>query len=880
MIDRNINIFQEQCIKDFLNEKVLNVAEIAYPNENFEINKKQRSFTNLIVENDNPKIKVVLLESLREKKILAEKINNTLSKNKDINGKVVKKNLELKIGVNNIDIHIVEESLKGNNDERGKIHVEKNDSKNHFIKSNIDPAFNPNFNHYVINENVNIPECQFQSVKPKFDFFEYKNKINYNDDGCQFDSKDFLSEKNDHDPESKYFKNKRLTSAFSNLSRNNKYMPKRIYSGYSTNYNGKMTISKISINEDLRSKLNYELNNIVTGNICSPLSSNLHRNNGLNILDYQDINNKENIELKKIDKNQEKYETGNGIYTLEQKQDGCFNHNYQVHSSQRNRKSDNSVKIDEISLFNPTNKNYENELYIPDNLNIKSDEVKVQNFIFNKNTINYRNLNRKDSQNKYISNKNSNSKLELGKNYDEIQNVKKNDIQDEEKYSFNCIKKLNFNNNTSEFMKKIDQELDYASGEKVLQENQKQNNKLQKLKTHKNHIIKNESLNKENFSHINFSRDDVNDKNSICDKSSYSFNKNISDHLNHLKKHSKGKDRIKEKNFISKNGINDLVENEIINVNEQIRLTPEKIPYKIGNSSSKKKSSVSSFAELGFILSQKNKTSYDNTLNEDRPNKKDIFNFFKIKRPLTALNRFDPKTRGKNAVKRKLINDVIFTRSNPIYKEDNKCNQDRIQNNLKYVEDEKGGLDKVEVLNNRESPQFQNEEPIQIFSNSFSENNNIKSIKNTSFKDQNLSEQNLEKENLLYNNKMNIEQNVNIIRVNNLNNLVDAQLDSSFRLKLCQDIIENKINIMKIHPLPQSMVNMNNKIKLSYKNNKNTKFSKNRYFESKDRYRKKQINIEDILIMHNSTLRKDLNPLKTTNFLMKKTINAVKKTPG
>lgn len=125
--------------------------------------------------------------------------------------------------------------------------------------------------------------------------------------------------------------------------------------------------------------------------------------------------------------------------------------------------------------------------------------------------------------------------------------------------------------------------------------------------------------------------------------------------------------------------------------------------------------------------------------------------------------------------------------------------------------------------------------------------------------------------------------NLHLIRLKkkklNVSHKAKEILDADFKLKLSQEIVKNTKKIIKIHPLPQAMVNLNNKVKINKliqenQLNTNDSNSEEELKENviKNRYRKKKINIEEILIMHNSILRKDLNPLKTTLIHMKSSL--------
>ncbi len=105
-------------------------------------------------------------------------------------------------------------------------------------------------------------------------------------------------------------------------------------------------------------------------------------------------------------------------------------------------------------------------------------------------------------------------------------------------------------------------------------------------------------------------------------------------------------------------------------------------------------------------------------------------------------------------------------------------------------------------------------------------------------------------------------------------------LETYDKLQLTKEITLNTKNIMKNHPLPKSMQNLNMKIKMkkTIGSGKILNFpdvNSEEVFEEDfgDRYRKKRINIEDVLVMHHSINRKDFNPLKTTEVHMKTSLN-------
>ena len=69
--------------------------------------------------------------------------------------------------------------------------------------------------------------------------------------------------------------------------------------------------------------------------------------------------------------------------------------------------------------------------------------------------------------------------------------------------------------------------------------------------------------------------------------------------------------------------------------------------------------------------------------------------------------------------------------------------------------------------------------------------------------------------------------------------------------------------LIKTPPLPLALEKLNSQVK-----SKNNKINFNND-EITNRYRKKRINIEEVLLQHNANIRKQLNPVKTMEYHMK-----------
>lgn len=764
----NKNEKDKKFVDDFFAKRIIKPSDLTFP-KNIE-KKTNKVFSSYIIDNSNPKNQYLLFKKLRYKKslmkdeidIYIKRMNNL----KVITQNEGKSNSNLIKSVGKLKQNINYYNTIGINKQKHLISLDLgiDNSQKELMKYQT-------FKYFNVNRAISLPVVQKESVKPKFDFHEYKNKFERPSSPNPLDNEYLPIEKQKEQIKNQLLERKKRQNLFRKRSNYNskeliesikprvftanqkiesseKFIPKRIFSGLSTNYNGKNTISLVNINEKLTKNLNFEIKNmnIAEKTASSPKSVNkIHVNyrpstckiNPASILNYDGLEN----EKQKNDENLEVYQlTGDQLYQLDVNLNRVVNHNIASFSKNRDVIKHKRMKmhIDEnnkLKISFAVQKDYEVTNYSHDiianneqvlktfnNLSDAEKQKLIENFEKNNDMINYIEIEKESD----FKEKNNNV-IYATKDCHQNRSLKSENIQEQ--------KTMLHDKNEKEYLKSSEYENYFDES----------SNSLEKESTiFKNNKKLNEKLNNENIKDRKISE---------LNKSYQSYNSNITYIIPK-----------KNKTFIDEKKLN-------INL---IRASP-------------------------VTKQEKNK---------------------KISRPHTAIDKFREAFKLKKSrvnSPKVLINFSSASILNIKIKKENQINNSKINNNNNM--ELNSGIEKEDLLIKKSD-------------------NNIK-----------------------------IEEN-DLLKKN-------EHLEASAKLKLSEEIYKNTKNIMKIHPLPNAMINFNNKVKIKKLTQDALLSSYNLNSEGDikesagNRYRKKKINIEEILIMHNSIQRKDLNPLKTNEIHMK-----------
>lgn len=756
-----------------------------------------------------------------------------------------------------------------------------------FIKSyDKEPFKIPIVKFTTVNESFKVPEVKSNSKKAEYDFTkdiytaEKLNEINEKLNSIAYE--DYIMPRNKHlikDKEDKIKEKEKLLKSknkqnedlnknikskiFQNNNNNNnkerpkstKFIPKRIFSGFSvTNFNGKNLINQLNINDNLTKNINYELKNInITEKIIKPETglrpvSTSKYFSKLNILDYEDVHTKNKFDILQIEKfsaeevfkNEEDFQMINHNYASYRRMRDDINTFSAFNQSPNNKnvvmKASFAVQKDENSELN------ENGLFSFSNNNYYKDQDKE-----NKNKDNENHFNNEDNYNYNFINANSdnyNDNNYKGRNYDKNNNDKNlnfdTDPQTQTENNFNLI--------ANDLMNRYNDNSNNNSPYKSPRKFHKNRNSLSYIEKIKN-IDFDPNENSVEFSKIKFQKQhEANNLNNFEDKISNSKTKselksNL-DQRNSLKSSLREFHSSKDTSQISK-----------ISKSFKLKKLEKKESDLIINSSDDSENDN----YLTFINSKQNKSfdfqienledkNYNQTestkdLHKEKMRMGKRFRI-KVKRSEEYFSSF---CSNKDTKKIKRIQSAnVKSKTRMIIKTQNKL-VSKVRQNTE--ENKKNNL----TIKTKENILTSND------------------IKNMDMKFLDMSNLNIENLNL----NMDVEEDKEKLKEILLQEMIEKK-------KLVKEIEENKIKKMKDKPLPYIMNKLNKRVKLNAISNFNNINSnenidgdfvfgkiKEKNKSDKERYRKKKINIEDILVFHNSTMRKDLNPLKTTDSKMK-----------
>ena len=608
----------------------------------------------------------------------------------------------------------------------------------------------PNLKSCSVNDLGNFPNFE-TVITEKSQIFPLQNKIilkniEVNDNSSQIDLDAFIK-RNEilNARESHCFKVKPIIGR---ELLNFKHIPKRILSGYNSNFNGKKNINFININDNLKKNLNFELRNInVNQNQSSPThKGNMYNKNSSrpqtgrfypeNILDYENLN--------------------------------CF---YENKNERRNNPDFSDIR--------------ENKIYLLEN----------NNLIINHNYESY--YKNRD----FIVNKISDLELENDKNKINIA-VQKNEISNSQ-YVITGESNIIINNPEKKIVINQNKENLCKNQQEIFEENKINFISAQEKKPSKNLIE--EKILKNSFKNLEekkFSKNSLKNNNNIYDHSIENTESDIMYTDEGIDFFSINKNKtFTETNFKNfSNLLLDLTFNNENN-NTELNLKNNSIDYiNIDNSSSNKNPQVEYSNDKISKINPRPKSSIS-FIN---------FNFIRIGNKRLFLKN------NKNISKKKISGQKTF----------------------------KSEINQVS--------KFQDSPPI------ISKNLN----KKTTNPIEDFFNLNLNANNMLKN------SNINKSTMKNDSN------DKIEKLKILRIIKEKNKQALINHPLPKYLEILKNQIKtkinLGNSQNLNDDWEN---LEIKNRYRKKKINIEEVLILHNSTIRKDINPLKVSENLMKASFN-------
>lgn len=877
-INRNDKLF-----KEFFEKKIVKTNQITFPKQ--KTPKIKKVFSNYLVDYSNPKANNLLFETIKEKRNLMKNeayiYGSRMNKLKNITESKSKQKILFKSQEKS---KISSKKMKRDNLIIEDENLKKKDSKSNNQSPQKGFIKNQTINILEINKETNLPIVDKESVRPKFDFHKYKNKFEYpytqsicvteelpnrdyphkNFDLFNNDKKRFYNLfKNQTNYISKDIISNTKSRVFSGTHRSEslgKHIPKRIFSGLSTNYNGKNIISFLNINDNLTQNLNYEIKNINLAEKAklSKTSNNFNlrpqtcRYIQGNILDYEELKsekhqnkNDENLVINHLD--------GEQLYQIDINLEKVINHNYASYSKNRDLLSHRKMKI--VIDENP-------KLKVSFAVQKDDDMTNIQDFASVNDQVlkTYNSLNEHEKQ-KLLKN-NCDKNTDLANFYDENDNYKEeknenlnrdnDNLKDQKIHSININKVKSHNNKIIEIEdEKISNTTELTKFNQIL------NKKNNFDKSHfgepsimgkaRNFIYEKESCSNNEFSkkeesvplYKNFENDienkiltqnDVQRENYKSSDYETYFNQSI----NSIEKESKDK-----------------------NKNNKIKTNKKKT----NNFNHSYESSLSSQSKVTYIIPRKNKTFIEGNrhqmkINELIPTPKNNGQNQKL-RPITAFNSF------RNEFKLRFCRMISNDKRN--------YSKDSIRSQSYYILGDKKIRD-LNVCNNKDLKDSKR-------------NIHSSNSKNRDESENNCSEVFLNKKKII-NNKNEIDNfivgnhSLNSKNKDNSKNIQQSNLQT-IKLKLSQEIAQNTKNIMKIHPLPKAMNNLNFQVKTKklnqdiFSNSHKMNTEENIKENINNRYRKKKINIEDILVQHNSLLRKDVHPLKTTEIHMKSSLDKI-----
>jgi hypothetical protein len=551
-------------------------------------------------------------------------------------------------------------------------------------------------------------------------------------------------------------------------------------------------------------------------------SNNKHKNINLK----KNFNEKENMFFSFI-KNTNKGKGEVNLYNNNNKEDFNDNHNENDSDYDIDNDNDKDFNIDKNDIFFLQKRRNLNKRSTSNNINLDSQTENNFNLIANDLMEKY-NENNDDNNNKnFINNKNEivnieNIDMNINKN-NNITSSQRNLYKIENKDSISEMHNI-------QSIKNIDYEinenfLDFSNNNKIQQKNNEEY-----INENKNHL-KNLDINNSN----NEIKTNIVKINSLK-KLNYLKNKETSFQLSYS-----FSNKIKEKNSAE----NDKIE--------------------IKNNKGSNVNSLNSEKKLSFIKN-KSKTFDSQFLNDIN---KHNFNNFNIKKRIQSANLNSKKIRN--------VSNFDFDKIEEIDKNLNLLSK---KNNKSSSEKD------INFKNNHYDNYIENK------NYKDKDKGNIKDNYNDYINDDNYGK-NIDINKFLEISSNNENKKYYKEKEKDLAVMVKFNKESSEKKKLNKIIKDDYEKISKAHPLPNIMRSLNNRIKMNSKNSIKIEFesddnllndniiinSEKEIFKEKekekdlknnyDRYRKKKINIEDILISHNSTMRKDLNPLITTDCKMK-----------